>query len=910
MIKVKNLNKYYHKNKSNEIHVINNTNLEIQAPGLVTFLGSSGAGKSTLLHVIGGLDKASGDVIYDNINFNKASKRVVDDYRNKHIGYIFQNYNLLPNLTVYENLKVQLELIQVFDKETVDKKINECLRIVGMEKYKRRKVTALSGGQQQRVSIARALVKGADVIIADEPTGNLDTKNSIEILNILKILSKKYLIILVTHDLNLAMHYSDRIIKIKDGTIIEDVVNENNNSLLHTDSNAIYLDDYEQNSFANNSSKIDLYAKNDEGLNMTIVIEDDAIYIENNNSQPIRVINENTDRYIIKGKIEEDFIDENTLLSLDYKKPEKRSFKAKFIDFCGEIKKTINRFIRANRKTKLLYLAFFVIGIVLCFCLNSLSISTTISNDLLRDVPKGTVRMDVANGKESAKYGFSLTTFELREILNDTDVISGVVDYVENPYVSFKVLSNRTTTINFGSKCYITTPKTYNGSDVLLKPNEVIVSNYIAAEIIEYTKAYNITSFDELIGREFYMSLPNYYQGNVIIKDIEYSYDYTFFVSDYIYFTKSKRTLETPAYGLNYIWDEDKTYFSNYNRIDIPYPGVLMNTSSPDVLISENLLSSFIEKDRFNSTQTQVVWKTSSSYFDVVGTIPEHGFNVIFKNRSDYESFVDSSVLTNDSFLPYRSYDIEVLPGGNLPVNDFEILLPNTRANMQKYPIGSTYSYYQDDFRLKVVGYFQLDYPNNIAHLYTNYRTAYLIKAISISDKVIADNDKTVDFYTADKEKLISYFKEIGYPANDLEKMTLEDNFMATIDASKLAIGVSVIIIVVMVLFIFFINRSKMLQNIYEIGVLRALGSKKGSIYKQYVFDSIIITTFTVVLGFTFTYFFTLNASEFIPGISVDIEYYYISILAIYVVMILASITPIVTLLRKTPIEIINKYDI
>ena len=243
-------------------------------------------------------------------------------------------------------------------------------------------------------------------------------------------------------------------------------------------------------------------------------------------------------------------------------------------------------------------------------------------------------------------------------------------------------------------------------------------------------------------------------------------------------------------------------------------------------------------------------------------------------------------------------------------MNDFEILLPNTRANMQKYPIGSTYSYYQDDFRLKVVGYFQLDYPNNIAHLYTNYRTAYLIKAISISDKVIADNDKTVDFYTADKEKLISYFKEIGYPANDLEKMTLEDNFMATVDASKLAIGVSVIIIVVMVLFIFFINRSKMLQNIYEIGVLRALGSKKGSIYKQYVFDSIIITTFTVVLGFTFTYFFTLRASEFIPGISVDIEYYYISILAIYVVMILASITPIVTLLRKTPIEIINKYDI
>ena len=232
MIKVNNLNKFYNKNKNNEIHVIDNTNLEITEPGLVTFLGQSGAGKTTLLHVIGGLDKAKGDIIYEDVNFLKSSQNKVDDYRNKNIGYIFQHYNLLPNLTVYENLKVQLDLIGVYDKTIIDNRINDALKIVGLERYKRRNVTALSGGQQQRVAIARALVKGCKIIIADEPTGNLDTRNSIEIMNILKVLSKKYYILLVTHDINLATHYSDRIIKISDGKIIEDINNLNNNSLI------------------------------------------------------------------------------------------------------------------------------------------------------------------------------------------------------------------------------------------------------------------------------------------------------------------------------------------------------------------------------------------------------------------------------------------------------------------------------------------------------------------------------------------------------------------------------------------------------------------------------------------------------------------------------------------------------
>lgn len=910
MIKIKNLNKYYNKNKPNEIHVINNTNLEIESPGLVTFLGSSGAGKSTLLHVIGGLDKARGDVIYDNININKSRSSVIDSYRNKHIGYIFQNYNLLPNLTVYENLKIQLELINIHDKETIDRKINECLKIVGLEKYKRRKITALSGGQQQRVSIARALVKGAEVIIADEPTGNLDSKNSIEILNILKVLSKKYLIILVTHDINLAMHYSDRVIKIKDGMIIEDIVNKNNNSLLHIDSNALYLNNYQKNSITEANNKVEIYSKNNEKLNFRIVIENDAIYIENNNNLPIRVLNENTDRYIIEETPKEDIIDENTILNLDYIQAEKPKMKDVFINLFRDIKKSFTNIFNGSIKTKLLYISFFVIGVILCFCLNSLSISTTLSNNLLDETPKGAIRVDLKNATEDSKYGITFNNEELLEILQDNNKINGAVDYIENCYLRFKVIANRTTAINLSKKCFITTPKTYNGDDTVLKNNEIIISNSIANQILAYTKSYNINTYEELIDKEFYVNLTGYYQGDMVIKDVIETYDYTFLVSDYVYFSNSKGSYTYASYDLNYLWDQNNTYFDYYLPIEIPKGDILSyDYKVPDVLISKNLVNNFIRIDRFLSTHEQTVWETASDLFNVVGAIDEEGFNIVFRTQADYEKFIDSSMVASNSFLPYRSYDINLVEG-RLPVNDNEVILPNTSKYLNSYPIGSTYSYYSDKFKLEVVGYFELNFPKNLSQIYTNYNTAYQIKSLDIFQKLLSKSPKEIYLYTDDTEELSTYFGEIGYTAADAEEEVLQQNIIAKMNASKVAIIVSLSIIVVMILFIFFINRSKMLQNIYELGVLRALGAKKTRLYKQYAIDSIIVSTFTVVLGFSLMYIFTKNANNFVPGIAVDFKWFLLSILGIYVIMISASLLPIYLLLRKTPIEIINKYDI
>ena len=147
MIKITNLDKYFFKGKSNQIHVINNANIELPSKGLVTLLGQSGSGKTTLLNVIGGLDKAKGQIQYDDLVINNYQVRAIDKYRKDNIGYIFQNYNLIHEETVYNNLSLALDMIGVTDIEEKNKRIEYTLKAVGMFKYRKKQAFALSGGQ-------------------------------------------------------------------------------------------------------------------------------------------------------------------------------------------------------------------------------------------------------------------------------------------------------------------------------------------------------------------------------------------------------------------------------------------------------------------------------------------------------------------------------------------------------------------------------------------------------------------------------------------------------------------------------------------------------------------------------------------------------------------------------------------
>ena len=182
MIKLKGVNKYFNKGKKNQIHVINDTTLELGSKGLVALLGPSGSGKTTMLNAIGGLDKVnSGDIFVDGVKITSKSASKIDEIRNLNIGYIFQDYKLIDNMTVYENVAMVLRMIGIKDEEEIKKRINYILETLGIYRYRNRMADMLSGGERQRVGIARAIAKNPKIIIADEPTGNLDSANSIEI---------------------------------------------------------------------------------------------------------------------------------------------------------------------------------------------------------------------------------------------------------------------------------------------------------------------------------------------------------------------------------------------------------------------------------------------------------------------------------------------------------------------------------------------------------------------------------------------------------------------------------------------------------------------------------------------------------------------------------------------------------
>ena len=222
MLEFKNVTKIYSPKKGTKKVALDNISFLLPTNGLIFLLGKSGSGKTTLLNLLGTLDKpTNGDIIVNDKNISNFKEKELTSYRSTHIGFIFQEFNLLEDLNIYDNIDISLNLKKIKStKEMLDKYLD----IVGLNGLGLRKVGELSGGEKQRVSIARALIKNPSIILADEPTGNLDSINSEQIFNILKQISKKHLVVVVSHDRENAYKYADGILEIADGKIINNTI--------------------------------------------------------------------------------------------------------------------------------------------------------------------------------------------------------------------------------------------------------------------------------------------------------------------------------------------------------------------------------------------------------------------------------------------------------------------------------------------------------------------------------------------------------------------------------------------------------------------------------------------------------------------------------------------------------------
>ena len=415
MIEIKNLNKYYNKGRKNQIHVINNTNVSLPNVGLVSLLGPSGCGKTTLLNAIGGLDKVNKGKIYiDNKKITKRCANQVDKIRNLKIGYIFQDYKLLDNMSVYDNVAIVLKMIGIKNKKEVKKRVEYILERLGIYRYRHRPCSMLSGGERQRVGIARALVKNPDIILADEPTGNLDSKNTIEIMNIIKTISRDKLVILVTHETEIAKFYSDRIIELQDGKIIKDYENTDSGSLDYKIDNKFYLKDFKyKNINKDNHINIDMYSDKEDDLNLVVVIKNGNIYIKSKNKDKLEFVTEDSNIEFINDnykKLDKDIylkysFDYDKIISKDYKQKYTSIFNI-FTIFTNGFKKVFEyKFLK-----KLLLLGFF---------LSALFVTYSVSNlfGLFEIKDKEFIQMDNNYLKYTMKKGDNINYQEYLEYL-------------------------------------------------------------------------------------------------------------------------------------------------------------------------------------------------------------------------------------------------------------------------------------------------------------------------------------------------------------------------------------------------------------------------------------------------------------------------------------------------------------
>ena len=221
MLEIKKVSKIY-ETAGFKQKALDEVSIKFRENEFVSILGQSGSGKTTLLNIVGGLDQyTKGDLIINGVSTKKYKDRDWDTYRNHRVGFVFQSYNLIPHQTALQNVELALTLSGV-SKEERRKRAKEALVKVGLEDHMNKRPNQMSGGQMQRIAIARALVNNPDILLADEPTGALDSETSIQVMELLKEIAKDKLVIMVTHNPELAEEYSTRIIKLLDGKVVND----------------------------------------------------------------------------------------------------------------------------------------------------------------------------------------------------------------------------------------------------------------------------------------------------------------------------------------------------------------------------------------------------------------------------------------------------------------------------------------------------------------------------------------------------------------------------------------------------------------------------------------------------------------------------------------------------------------
>ncbi|MGM9970023.1 MAG: ATP-binding cassette domain-containing protein [Anaeroplasma sp.] len=893
MIKLSHINKYYFKGKSNELHVINDTSIELPDKGLISFLGQSGSGKTTLLNVIGGLDKATGEITYDDITFKNYNMKQVDKLRSKNIGYVFQNYNLILEETVYNNLKIALSIIGITDQKEVDARIEYCLKAVGMFKYRKKQAYALSGGQQQRVSIARALLKRAKLIIADEPTGNLDSDNTYAVMNILKKISKNTLVLLVTHSEEIANFYSDQIVRIKDGKIDSIVYPSKENTISLENSKKIYLKDLNQKE----EEKVHFYYDKDipSNLEFKVIIKNGNIYLDSN--YPVKLVND-SGIILINDKYKKITKDD---LELTYNNQWFNDKKAKF-NIIDKIKSYIysftNNTLRINYKSKIVFASMLLLGILFAI------FTTMITNYAMID--------ETSLFSDNEYYQFYSDYEDISITKAKIMVNSGIrkgefIDYVIPIEAALNINKkiNYSESINLYIDTYIvkysdnTNHKIIVGSAPL--ENQILISkrhaNYIISEYDYYFSDYN-----DLIGLnigKIFNNNDEFVISGIIDVERNISYinenNYYGYILNKSYYTRMifrDYNLEKNNYEIMYGRD--------LNDSDIDTANILLNISLAYSLMNSHNLEKIEDV-------LELEYSNNDKKYNIVGIFYS---NIYTSNENIIINAKMPDIKIQSGYI--NNYDI-IITSGRRPTNYNEFI-----ANVySSYKLGDVV---KDSFgyERKCVGLYNGEYQ---AFFTATLNTGdYCLLNYNFFSNSVFSNDysninciwfKIKDIEQYNQTHNTEYTKIIT--SEDYQIKILREERQNTLTTFLI---ISIVLLFTLAIFSYFFMRSRMLKDIYSIGVYRLLGASRSSIRKKYLKNIFVLSTFTALLSYIITLIIVYTISKSITDMlsySTILTSWWFNIcggILLYIFMLFFGILPIISLLRKTPSEIISKYDI
>ena len=511
MLKIENVNKYFNRHKKNEIHVINNTTLEFPNTGLVALLGPSGCGKTTLLNAIGGLDRInSGRIIIDGKKMPRICSAKKDKMRVLNIGYIFQNYELIENLSVYDNIALSLKMIGIKNKTEIKERVNYVLEKVDMYRYRNKPAGMLSGGEKQRVVIARAIVKNPAIIIADEPTGNLDSKNTIEIMNIIKSISQDKLVILVTHERNLADFYASRIVSLEDGKVIDDKLNVHKDDLDYRIDNKIYLKDFKEVSNLKDSKHdIKIYQDSKETLDLDIVIKNGNLYIKSGSVNKIEVVDDDSNIEFINDHYKKITKDDYEKSNFDLSKLDNSKHRLRYTSIynvISMIRAGINKVYNYTIMKKILLLGFFISAMFILYSISNIFGATRVDESKFLKSHRDYIT--IKNSKNTLDDYLKLESDENIDYIlpGDSNV---TLKIIKNTIYQFK---NADISISGSLASKELATNIIVGENIKEK-NEIVVDKLILDMALKESRfiMVGINNYEDLIGKEVQVdNMPNF----------------------------------------------------------------------------------------------------------------------------------------------------------------------------------------------------------------------------------------------------------------------------------------------------------------------------------------------------------------------------------------------------------------